>query len=94
MWFFHKQKIDKSLIDEIKNEEVDMQTLFSNINNRAKVETLYKQLAKQVHPDRYENNPEKQAIAYHLFSQLQNHKSDYDFMLKLKEEIETKLLND
>lgn len=88
MWFFNKKKSEvQSLIDEIKNENFDMQSLFSNISNRTNCEALYKHLAKQIHPDKFERRAEKQQKAHNLFSKLQAHRNEYSYMQKLEEEI-------
>ena len=55
MWFFKKKRETEQdiLIKRIKAEQLDMQDLFSNINNRSEVETLYKELCKLSHPDKF-----------------------------------------
>lgn len=92
MWFFNrKKKLNQSLIDEIKAEKCDMESLFSNINNRSKAEVLYKELAKLIHPDRFMLDPEKLKIATDLFSELQAQRTNYNAMLEIKEKIESLL---
>lgn len=88
MWFFRsKKKLNQSEIDKIKAEKCDMESLFANINNRAKAEILYKELAKQLHPDRYVLDLDKQKIAADLFCELQAHRTDYEEMLDIKQKI-------
>ncbi len=88
--FFFKRKRDKSqeeLIKKIKKENLDMEGLFSNINNRSKMEALYKELCKLCHPDLYEKYPEKRVLAQELFTKIQNSKNDYNSLLELKQVI-------
>ena len=95
MWFFKKKRETEQdiLVKRIKAEQLDMQGLFSNINNRAEVEALYKELCKQCHPDKFENEPEKQKIAKELFDKIQNGKNNYNSLVELKAIIEKELLN-
>lgn len=87
MWLFKKRSkstLREDLIKEIKEERLDMKELFSNINNRDKVEQLYKELCKLTHPD---NNPKRQEVAQELFTKVQRNRNDYNALLKLKNEI-------
>ena len=88
MWFFsRKNRLNQVEIDKIKAEKCDMESLFANINNRAKSEILYKELAKQLHPDRYVLDLDKQKIAADLFCELQSHRTDNEEMLEIKQKI-------
>ena len=88
MWFFKKKNtIQEELIKRIKEEDLDMSGLFSNINNRSKIEPLYKELCKLCHPDLYEKEPDKRELAQELFTKIQKNKNDYNSLLKLNEEI-------
>ena len=91
MWFFLKRKdvLKDNFVKEAKKEKIDMKGLFSNINNRNKVELLYKELCRLSHPD---NNPDKQELAQELFTKVQNSRNDYNAMLKLKDEITESLI--
>ena len=94
MWFFKKKNtIQEELIKRIKEEDLDMSGLFSNINNRSKIEPLYKELCKLCHPDLYEKEPDKRELAQELFTKIQKNKNDYNALLKLKEEIIDSLMN-
>lgn len=95
MWFFKKKKETEQdiLVKRIKTEQLDMQGLFSNINNRAEVEALYKELCKQCHPDKFEKDSERQKIAKELFDKIQNRKNNYNSLVELKAIIEKELLN-
>jgi len=94
MWFFKKKNtIQEELIKRIKEEDLDMSGLFSNINNRSKIEALYKELCKLCHPDLYEKEPDKRELAQELFTKIQRNKNDYNVLLKLKEEIIDTLMN-
>lgn len=96
MWFFKKKKDTEQdiLINRIKSEQLDMQNLFSNINKRGEVETLFKELCKIAHPDKFDKDPEKNKIAKELFSLIQNNRNNYNQLMELKEMVEVKLLND
>lgn len=94
MWFFKKKDtIQEELIKRIKEEDLDMSGLFSNINNRSKIESLYKELCKLCHPDLYEKEPDKRELAQNLFTKIQKNKNDYNALLKLKENILDTLMN-
>ena len=95
MWFFKKKKETEQdmLVQRIKAEQVNLQGLFSNISNRAEVETLYKELSKRSHPDKFENDLEKQEIAKELFAKVQNNRNNYNQLMELKSIIEVKLYN-
>lgn len=95
MWFFKKKKLTEQdiLIERIKAEQLNMQDLFSNINNRSEVEALYKELCKLSHPDKFDKEPEKKEIAKELFAQIQTNRNNYNQLMELKKEIEVKLLN-
>lgn len=94
MWFLKKKKtLSQEVIDDIKKEDVDMQALFSNIGNRAKCEQLYKELAKKIHPDKFVENEEKSLKAHELFSDLQAHRNEYEYMLVLELKINDFLKN-
>ena len=86
MWFFNRKKdsLQEDLIKKIKEERLDMTGLFSNINNRDKIEVLYKELCKLSHPD---NNPTKIEIAQELFTKLQESRNDYNSLIELKKVI-------
>lgn len=95
MWFFKKKRETEQdiLIKRIKSEQIDMQDLFSNINNRSEVEILYKELCKLSHPDKFDKEPVKKEIAHELFAQIQKNRSNYNQLMELKRIIEVKLLN-
>ena len=95
MWFFKKKRETEQdiLIERIKAEQLDMQDLFSNINNRSEVESLYKELCKLSHPDKFDKEPKKKEIAKELFAQIQTNRNNYNQLIALKDIIEVKLLN-
>lgn len=96
MWFFKKKKETEQdiLVNRIKSEQLDMHDLFSNINKRGEVETLFKELCKIAHPDKFDKDSEKNKIAKELFSQIQNNRNNYNQLMELKEMVKVKLLND
>ena len=95
MWFFKKKRETEQdiLIERIKAEQLDMQNLFSNINNRSEVETLYKELCKLSHPDKFDKEPARKEIDKELFAQIQTNRNNYNQLMELKSIIEVKLLN-
>lgn len=96
MWFFKKKRETEQdiLIERIKAEQLDMQDLFSNINNRSEVETLFKELCKLSHPDKFDKEPVKCEIAKELFAQIQKNRNNYNQLMKLKSIVEVKLLKE
>ena len=94
MWFFKKKKETEQdmQVKRIKAEQLDMQGLFSNINKRAEIEALYKELCKLCHPDKFEYDSESQNIAKELFEKVQNCRNNYNSLIRLKSIIEEKLL--
>ena len=95
MWFFKKKRETEQdiLVNRIKSEQLDMHDLFSNINKRGEVETLFKELCKIAHPDKFDKDPEKNKIAKDLFAQIQNNRNNYNQLMELKEMVDIKLLN-
>ena len=96
MWFFKKKRETEQdiLIERIKAEQLDMQDLFSNINNRSEVETLFKELCKLSHPDKFDKEPVKCERAKELFAQIQKNRNNYNQLMKLKSIVEVKLLKE
>ena len=96
MWFFKKKRETEQdiLIKRIKAEQLDMQDLFSNINNRSEVETLFKELCKLSHPDKFDKEPVKCEIAKELFAQIQKNRNNYNQLMELKSIVEVKLLKE
>ena len=96
MWFFKKKRETEQdiLVKRIKSEQLDMHDLFSNINKRGEVEALFKELCKIAHPDKFDQDPEKNKIAKDLFSRIQNNRNNYNQLMELKEIVEVKLFND
>lgn len=95
MWFFKKKRETEQdiLIKRIKSEQIDLQGIISDINKRGEVETLFKELSKLSHPDKFEKNPEKKEIAKDLFAQILNNRNNYTRLIELKRSVEDKLLN-
>ncbi len=95
MWFFKKKKQTEQdiLIERVKAEQLDLQGMFSDINKRGEVETLFKELSKLSHPDKFDKEPEKKEIAKDLFAQIQNNRNNYTQLIELKQSVEDKLLN-
>lgn len=80
---FHKRKT------EILAEQPD----FGNILNSAfNAESLYKELSRQCHPDRFAPNKQKMAIANELFQRVSKNRNNIKALQDLKIEISQKLL--
>ena len=83
-WPFKKHPSEKDvLIEKIKKEPLEFESLFNNISNRAQIETLYKELCMLSHPDRFANDPEKQEAAERLFKEIQLNRYNYTGLLKI-----------
>ena len=55
---------------------------------RGEIGTLYSDLCRRVHPDRFVGDDEKIALADKLFKQVQESKADYQKLLALKDEVD------
>lgn len=88
-WPFKKHPSEKDvLIEKIKQEPLEFESLFNNISNRGRIESLYKELCLLAHPDRFATDPEKQETAERLFKEIQLNRYDYAGLLRIKEAIE------
>lgn len=72
-------KYVKDIIQESKEKEVDMDNV---INSMFHSKTLYDNLKKKIHPDRFPNDPDKIAIANELTAQLNESQNN---IAKMKE---------
>lgn len=93
MWKIFRKKTQEEkeleeLSQKIKSEPLNMSTLFSNLNMRGEIGTLYSDLCRRVHPDRFVGDDEKIALADKLFKQVQESKVDYQKLLALKDEVD------
>lgn len=84
MLFFRKNRIRKELIEKIKKEELDLSSVFSAINNRAEVDQLFKNLLRRCHPDRFVDNPEKNALAEALFKKVMANSTNIGVLKELE----------
>lgn len=84
MLFFRKNRIRKELIEKIKKEELDLSSVFSAINNRAEVDQLFKNLLRRCHPDRFVDNPEKNALAETLFKKVMANSTNLNELKELE----------
>lgn len=89
--FFRRKRSDleKKIRESLQDTEVDYSSLFSNINNRAKIEPLYKELCSKAHPDRFVGNADKQEKALEIFKEIQASRNDLNQLLILKDKINT-----
>ena len=63
MWKIFRKKTQEEkeleeLSQKIKSEPLNMSTLFSNLNMRGEIGTLYSDLCRRVHPDRFVGDDE------------------------------------
>ncbi|MBO7604712.1 MAG: hypothetical protein J6S97_09910 [Bacteroidales bacterium] len=84
MLFFRKNRTRKELIEKIKKEELDLSSVFSAINNRAEVDQLFKNLLRRCHPDRFVDNPEKNALAEALFKKVMANSTNLGVLKELE----------
>jgi hypothetical protein len=93
MWkiFRKKTQDEKELEDlskKIKSEPLNMSQLFSNLNMRVEIDSLYTDLCRRSHPDRFVGDEKKMALADKLFKQVQESKADYKKLLELKDDVD------
>jgi preprotein translocase subunit SecG len=82
-----EQLAKKRLKEESKNDNID----FTNIiNSSFNAKSLYDELKVKCHPDRFTDD-EKNRIANSLFQEISKNKTNYEKMIKLKEEAKQKL---
>lgn len=72
--------ISKTL-DNAKYSKINMANLVSSIHDS---KTLYKELAKKCHPDRFINRPEHEK-ALSIFQEITENKHDFEKLARLKE---------
>ena len=80
--------LSKKKIRNSKKSEIDMSNVMNSINGS---KTLYKELSKSCHPDRFVNS-DKQLIAEEIFQEISKNKRDFNKLTGLKEKA-TKELN-
>lgn len=93
MWKIFKKKNQEereleALVKKVQSDPMNMSTLFDNLNMRSEIGTLYSDLCRRVHPDRFIGNDEKMVQAEKLFKQIQESKADYQKLMVLKEEVD------
>lgn len=72
--------IDKKNIKNSKNNTIDMENLVNSIHNSR---TLYKELSKKCHPDRFINDS-KQEIAEDIFQEITKNERNFKKLSELK----------
>jgi hypothetical protein len=73
--------LSKKKIRNSKKSEIDMSNVMNSINGS---KTLYKELSRSCHPDRFVNS-DKQLIAEEIFQDITKHKRDFKKLTELKE---------
>ncbi len=81
----NKQNVKKKVMEE---GEIDWD---NTIKSSFGAEHLYKELVKKCHPDRFEPDKEKVAIANDITERLGKHKYDLEILDDIKEEAAKKL---
>lgn len=93
MKLFKKKTKQNELFDKIRHEQLDMGSLFQNINDRERAKTLYKELSLLCHPDKFPENSEEQEWAKEIFDKIQHSQTNYRQLFALQEEINNHLSN-
>jgi len=76
----------RSIINS-KNSPIDMDNLMNSIHNSR---TLYKELSKKCHPDRFINDP-KEKIAEEIFQEITKNERNFEKLTSLKSRAITEL---
>lgn len=79
--------LSKKKIRGSKKSEIDMSNLMNSINSS---KTLYKELSRSCHPDRFVNT-DKQLIAQEIFQEISKNERDFNKLTELKEKATQKL---
>jgi hypothetical protein len=78
---------EKKNIKNSRNNEIDMDNLMNSIHNSR---TLYKELSKKCHPDRFVNHS-KQKISEEIFQEISKNERNFDQLNLLKSRAITEL---
>lgn len=78
----------KKLKEEYRHPTVQMDNLVNDIFNS---KSLYETLARKCHPDKYPNDPQKQAIATRLMQEITKNKTNTKRLTELKKQAEKEL---
>lgn len=93
MGLFKRDRARKELVDKIKKEDIDFSSVFSTINDRSEVNSLFKSLSRRCHPDRFVDDPQKMIIAEGLFKKVMSNSTNLDVLKELdnitKQELES-----
>lgn len=79
--------LETNKIINSKNNKIDMNNLMNSIHNSR---TLYKELSKKCHPDRFINDP-KQKKAEEIFQEITKNERNYEKLTSLKLRAENEL---
>ena len=79
--------LSKDRVMSAKSTNIDMDNLMNSIN---KSKSLYKELSKMCHPDRFINS-NKQSIAEEIFQNISKYKRDYEKLSELKKRAKIEL---
>lgn len=79
--------LDTNKIINSKNNKIDMNNLMNSIHNSR---TLYKELSKKCHPDRFINDP-KQKNAEEIFQEITKNERNFEKLNSLKLRAENEL---
>lgn len=92
MGLFRKKTINGIPIEKIKQETIDMASIFSSIADREEISSLYKKLSRISHPDNYVGNDSKQRKATELFQAVQESQTSLSRLQELDLMITKELL--
>lgn len=85
----YKKNRKSNDIDVFKTADISMSDLMENIHL---AKTLYKELSRKCHPDRFVNS-EKFETAEKIFQEISLNERNYKELLRLKDESNEKLFN-
>ena len=73
--------LGKESVKNAKTQSIDMENLMDSING---ARTLYKELSRKCHPDRFVNTP-KEKIAQEIFQEITKNQRNFEKLTLLKE---------
>ena len=77
---FYLTDLETNHLKNSKNNKIDMDNLMDSIHNSR---SLYKELSKKCHPDRFINDP-KQKIAEEIFQEISENERNFEKLSLLK----------
>lgn len=72
--------LERDTVKSAKSKKIDMDNLMNSINGSR---SLYKELSRKCHPDRFMNDP-KQKIAEEIFQEISRHERNFEKLNLIK----------